>query len=477
MAMYRREEVPTTTSWIHTLNAQQALAQCVELGIAPSATLEENRVNLRRYVRDNVQVRAPQPVVSQAQHSIQNVMDLDALMMGAIGDFCSPPINPPPAQISPPNSHLNQLVESFTNPQVIPLPPSYTQVAASDSIAAPLRIPDQLLMQMRELTTEAVCQTARAFTELQRPRGQEDANVPHFIRDMIKDLPKCDGGNIRTTVNFLKGVAKLLSLNLAQERAILLNATTQTLEPFRQFWVESVAASYAWEQVLARFRDFFLTPEKLRLARNDILYRVQRPAEKLADYVTDLETAYQILAPQTTTEEVFQTIFCRLNSETRNCLAGLNIMRSTRDLMSASAIVESIKELVGATTTSQREDRPPPFPRQFDARQDRANGGRGHFGQARHFNPQHRGQGHNPQQRWHAPRTYHNSHSHTGPAVGQPQPFQGQGFGNAHQPAGLSFPFPPPNFPQQHQQPQHAQTRPNQGPPRDDGNLNSYARR
>lgn len=489
MAMYRREEIPSTTSWVTALNAQQAIDQCAELGIVPSRTLEENRVLLRRYVQEGRQRHSQQQEGISARPNNHNIMDLDNLMLEALGEFRSPEIRAPPPQILPPQSlQIPQRVQpvpasspaspsrDMVHPQVGPVSPHPESRAVSDSFAPLARIPEQILVQMHELTTEAVCQTVRAFTDLQQSTGRDESNIPHFLRDMIRDLPKCDGINLGTTVGFLKGISKLLNLNLAQERAVLLNVTTQTIEPFRQFWVESVAASYAWEQVVTRFRDYYLTPEKLRLARNEFLYRAQGRSEKLGDFVSDMELSYQILAPQTSQGEIFQTIFCRINAETRNCLAGLSVMRSTQDLVRASPTVESIRELAKSTpNTQERADIP--VNRQTSARQGGWSNSRGHFEQAR-GNAAHRSDryNNNNSRRW---RDHYPPH-HTQPHQPQQQAWQQypheQGNRDAsYQPQQLVFPFPPPNYQQQQQQ-QSSQQQLDR-PPTGHRNLNSYARR
>lgn len=441
MPLYARNERPSTFSWIGTLNAVQAIEQCREFGLEPSSTLEGNRAILRIYVRDCRESQPASPSGLPEAQLNQSLLDLDNGTLEALHRFPGP-------QHIPERTH--------TSPLQPPTHSTPTQRSVPEASCA--QIPDRIIEQMRVLTAEAVCQATQSIAQLQLGKAQPDNNVPGFMRDMIRDLPKCDGTSASIAVAFLKGVSKLISLNLAQERAVFLNVTPQTLEPFRQFWVETVANSHSWEHVLRRFREFFLTPEKLRLTKHELLYRPQKHAEKLADYVSDLEANFQILSPQSSHEEIFQTIFCRLNAETRNCLTGLNVLKTTKDLIQASPIVESIRELsVQSQSPNHSQYASPAYPRQVSAGRDSVNWQRNNGGRRNSYrHGQHNTRAYD--QAWHARGSNQPQQTNMSPPGPLPPPHM-YGPQQWQAPQQLVFPFPPPSVGQTpNQQPQQRTT-------------------
>lgn len=399
MPIYEREEVPASTSWIGELNALQAIQQCRALGVEPRRTLEQNRAVLRQFVRQNVMVAPRQPAsfeevdsappLSQGQLLQPSRLPAQPRVLGEADRPLPLPENqlvPPDAWVAPlqpsnvgerflarpsPDCQLalDQIYE-LLGPPIVPqqvrqpsperqMPSSLEQAAGltvrpqrtedGGNPASHFTLSEELMEQMRSLNMQAIAQTAQAVAQCIRTpvaSNHQDNAIPSYVRDIIRELPKVNGTDAVATVRFLKAVSKLLRQNLASERAILLNATTCTAEPFRQFWIENVTTTVSWSHFLFKFNQDFLTPETRRTIQNQMLYRTQGRMEKLADFVKDIEASFEILSPETESQVIFETIFCRINPDTRNHLAGLRQVNSIQDLIQASRISESIKEQV-----------------------------------------------------------------------------------------------------------------------------------
>lgn len=494
MPLYQREELPATTTWIGSLNAQQAIEQCRELGIPASRTLEENRVSLRRFIRERaappaeqVQVDSGLPAATVSRAGQQELRDqysgIAESAWAQINEFIGPVSQPAqvPVQRQP---QVSQYQPAEQPDSLAHRPTDRSEVLGTGAGPCSMVIPDQVLWQMRALNTEAIVQATQALASMRPPSDQQEHGVPPFVRDMIRDLPKADGSDPHEIVKFLKGITKILKLKLASDKAILLHATSHTAGTFREFWVENVSTLGSWDDFLWEFKESFLTPETLRTIQNQTLYRNQQRSERLADYVKDMQLAYQILSPETDSDKVFGTIFCRINPETRNSLAGLSQMKSLNDLIQASPIAESIREqfsTVGSRSQENVREHKPHFPRQFNARtyDNSSYNRRYNNSQRNHFTPRHQQyfDNHTREQRQQAPQYVNAPPSPYNAAQAYPYrpsaPFQ-QELPRGNKPEGqpqLSFPFPPPPIPAYPPPPNQ------QGGNRNSGNLNYNARR
>lgn len=358
MPTFEKEQLPPGTSWIQNLNSLEAIEQCRILGVTPERTLEQNRRALREYIQGLPTPTASAPV-TQAQDTPSSAhAPIDAFSLQNVEDFLRG--NQGQEQSSSSNRWL---------PAPLPYPPMVQP--------PPMRMSDELLQQMRQLNTEAIAQVTVALApkESPKPSQPEDTSIPHFVREMLKDLPRVDGSNTPDIIKFLKSVTKMLEFKFVAPKAILLNLTSHTADTFRDFWVEQVSNLVTWDHLLGQFREGFLTSEKLRAIQNNTLYRTQNQSEKLADYVKDMQLSYQILSPETTPDKVFEIVFCRINPETRNSLTGCYPLDTLQHLIAASRVAENIREHMpqAINQTQERQpqtpDRQPQFPRQFNAGQ------------------------------------------------------------------------------------------------------------
>lgn len=363
MPLYDPSDLPSTTTWINRLSAVQAYEQCQNLGIQPATTLEANRVLLRDFVRGQRQQAsqtqnsyatqgmpqgvAPTPPVSATPTNLDLLSQISSFQQETSADDW----NTQPTQMTVDRTLTQALGNQNSHPKSVipgPLIDLVTPAVSSNHLLS-----EELLQQMRSLNMEAISQTVQAVVGqiVNRPefcsnRQSEynDSNIPHFVREMLKDLPKADGTDLTTTLRFLAVLTRLLDLNLAPERAILLNATAYTTSRFREFWIETIPHTSSWQALLAQFREKFLTPDILRRAQDQFLYRTQKNSEQLAEFAKDIQSFYRILSPHTDSLTVFQTIFCRINPETRNALTGISPLNTVHDLISASPFAASVKE-------------------------------------------------------------------------------------------------------------------------------------
>ncbi len=470
-------------AWVDRLNALQAIEQCRELGIQPSSTLEENRVALKRYVRE---MRDKQSATNQASA-------LGTPPVAAANRCFTPrgasarPEQPELIDLVDRGEELRNLawtqVDELLGPELSPAGTSYrpiqpripaaTGMEAAQSSAC---IPEQIIMQMRALNVEAIAQTVQAMAAFNPRYAQQEQNIPSFVRDMVKELPKVDGLNIPATVTFLKGIAKIVNLNLAPVKAVLLHATPQTAGPFREFWVENVAKVDTWAEVVSGFTGSYLTPDALRNAQNQLLYRQQQQSEKIAEYVKDMQLSYQVLAPETASDKVFEAVFCRINPETRNCLTGFGPIKTMEDLLQAAPMAENIRQQFIKQQTSSAV----PNPDQPKAlQQPHYNRSQNH---TRDFRPNMRGSygrgynGHKYNNNNYRGAPFNRTRDQAGVSQNtaqQPEHTHGYAYPQAQQSAQHTpayFPYPPPPLPRPNQTPN-----PNQN--REQPNLNFNARR
>lgn len=347
MAKYKLDEIPEGTSWIKNLKKPEAIEQCREWQITPGETVEECRVSLRQFVVTH----------NQAGATSSDSNDDDRIEGKLVHDR-----QPTSVQGADLKGVEAKLVETNMS---------------------------ELLRGMHKITMDAVAQTARALASELNLGGkmdtrEENTYLAPYIRDMIKELPKCQGLDTEHTLAFLTQISKIVELNVAPEKVIILNTLANTQHRLREFWLTMVSDNADWTQLLYCYAQTFFTPDSLRNTQSRFLYRHQRYNESLLDYVKDIQMKFKILSPKSNELEIFQTIFRGINSQTRNTFAGLRPILSLQDLIEIAPITASILHNTRYTEghvqrggTSNNSSNAPRF---FGNRH-------GHIAQYRHFNP------------------------------------------------------------------------------------------
>jgi hypothetical protein len=341
---YDENNIPSTITWIQSLSATQAAQQCQAWSLSPASTLEENRIILKNFVRSK-NLELSNLSKSDPLHS-ENQVETDSSQQ---------PSQPTPkvVQTTPPN------------PLDTPHPDHTTQGISATSNTVPLQTQtpnldptyQTLLASMHQLTMSAVAETVKGITrELAvntKPKSDEEI-LPHYIRDMIRDLPRVSGNNHDQTLSFLKRLDRILELNLVSPKTILLNVIPQTQDRMRELWMTMNSQSYSWSDAVAKICQTFFSPDVLRQMQTKYIYRHQALDENLADYVRDIRQNFAILSPSTAESEVFNTIFRGINSPTRTTFAGLKPITTIQDLLDIAPLSSSLMPTTSQSPTTQQ---------------------------------------------------------------------------------------------------------------------------
>lgn len=306
MALFDKENIPKTTSWIKNLGATEAIQQCQEWSIPPADTLEENRVNLRNFVKSHQGTPEDDGSKESNQNNMEDMHTATHTDTHKTEHNVQPQTTPPPL-----DPNIKFLVDS-----------------------------------MQQLTMNAMTETARMIAkEMQSSpssRTPDETTIPPYVRDMIKNISPLTTNDQDQIFTFLKKVHKLIKLNLTSERAILLNLGALIQNSLHEFWMDKVANHTTGEQLINGILQTALTPDKLRQLQNQYLYRPQNTHEGLADYVRDIQCNFKILSPKTPESEIFNVVFRGVNSQTRTTFAGLPPVTSIQDLINIAPLSASL---------------------------------------------------------------------------------------------------------------------------------------
>lgn len=349
MPVYTLENIPTTTKWIKSLNASQAVDQCTAWKIPPGQTLEENRVILRKFVKekntaelqaenddgDELEDRTDESLALNNTDVLPQTIQLPSTTTTTITTTTVLTPSCPPISTNSPTLVANQNPFGInqTQPQSILTDPNV----------------QNLIQSLHSMTLNAVSQTAYTVAEqaksFQPSKHIDETKCPPYVRDLLKELPKVTGDNQHETITFLKKLHRIIAMQLIKDKFIILNVLPYTTNRLREFWMLAIAQDFTWDQILKGIRENFFTVEDLRQLQNQYLYRHQLTHEHLADYVNDIKTLHTILYPQSTEAELFQTIFRGINPQTRTTFAGLKPINTITDLLEIAPLSASLVKL------------------------------------------------------------------------------------------------------------------------------------
>lgn len=311
MPIYALDNIPRTTSWARQLDAREAIQQCEAWGIPPADTLEQNRCILRRFIKDHHPDLKDAPGSDQDDNPTNtNLFDNDNISVNdnVVNNAPDPSVGPTLPQALLPPPPLAELVQSFQQTTINSISHTVTSLVRE-------------LMPLSSRTEHAV--------------------VPPYLMEMFKELPKTNGASLDRTIFFFKQVGRIVALNLASEKLVILNAAPYTTDRLRDFWMEMVAIDAPWDHLLENWRRAFMTPDVLREYQTRYVYRRQRDGEGLAEFVREVQAYFKILSPATSEEEIFNTVFRGINPETRTTFAGLRPIESLEDLVKMAPLSNS----------------------------------------------------------------------------------------------------------------------------------------
>lgn len=316
-APFSWEERPTTITWIDKLDAPTAVRQCSIWGILPASTLEENRVILKNHLRGASVVQAPPP-----PH--RSPPSLDTL---------SPPRTPPAVRRRqvPPQTHT---------------PPPTPLAAPMAHVSVPPAQPQPEWLHLVEATAQAIgTQIAAAFAQLPiaapQPQAANPGTLPRAVIDAVKDIPVCSGGNSHVLLDFLIACEKLLDLDLADNRQLLIAILPRTSGRVRTTWTHAIAHNTLLHDLCQDLAEIFIPDPTRHQLVSDAIFRRQGPQESLTDFITSVQEAARILLPQG--GDLLETIMAKINSRTRARLAGLRPAETVEQLLQLAPLLEVIR--------------------------------------------------------------------------------------------------------------------------------------
>ncbi|KAG8307618.1 hypothetical protein J6590_016060 [Homalodisca vitripennis] len=164
-----------------------------------------------------------------------------------------------------------------------------------------------------------------------------------ILADMIDSFPLVSGTDPRRLVRFLISFKQVIKLDLVPSNNVILNVLPKTEGQLRALWNRAIVEKYSSSQVLCSVLETFLPGRVRQQCVSEMLYRVQKPKETLADFVTDLQSLADILLAEFGEQDLLDTILTGLNPATRARLAGFPPPTTVDDLYALSPRIDVIR--------------------------------------------------------------------------------------------------------------------------------------
>lgn len=415
MKTYQIGEIPSGVSWIKDLDAPSAIQQCVLLGLNPASTLEENRVILRNFVSQQKQVTQGNSSAQIANSILTRPPLLDEnsqenSSVGVSGDALSAT---PATDVSDSQMRLGVTTPltvaastcslgSSTNPTYsnqVPISshqPCQTPQWDFPAVPSVDHHYQRIISDTAAAVGSAIAQALSTSDHLlSRPSSGQHNSI---MQDMLRRVPVTNGIDPKQVVHFLIQVSKIHKLGLTDDRTLILNLLSRTAGQLKDLWVKAIASEGSTIVGLQEtILDHFL-PHRLRHSiLSDLLYRVQRNGEPLAEFVTELQDTSSLLMPALPDAELLEIALTGLNNATRSRMAGFPSPTRVEDLLTLAPRIEVVARLQSQNSdnsTQQIGSRPnrdsfhqyrqpfryrptygyrqqPPAPRQFTNNQQR----------------------------------------------------------------------------------------------------------
>lgn len=365
--VYSPEELPTGTSWVTTLNAQDATNQCQVLGISPSTTLAVNRTLLTDFLKTLQLNGGPEPLPVNSRPDLTC-----AVTTAPAGENTSQAttttqassVQPAPSATTTIPSQATPLAGNQQFPTTNSSAPQDTTTQGTDSG----RPPSVDWARLVQETAIAVGQQVASAMANSRSPPRATQSKTKVLDDLVRALPVATGAEPRKLAEFLISVARITKLGLFADEDILLAILPRTAEQLRAFWLKGIADRGKLEQVVAGVRDFFL-PAQIRHAMvTTMVYRVQQPSESLPEFIDSISDASKILTSHFSERDILDTVLNGLNAPTRAALAAFPAACCLSDLL---ALVPRV-QMVRALEQEQAVSRPETNQRSANSHQNRS---------------------------------------------------------------------------------------------------------
>lgn len=285
MEKYTKDNIPTQTSWIHDLNAAEAISQCEAWDIPSKETLAENRELLKQFIKK-----------SQSHAS---------------------------------KSTTNNNTEQNTGVTVTG--------TEAPNVAQMLQ---QMHRESMQITMDAISQVVGALSASTQPSSSKIQQS--IISELLREIRPNEGSNPARNVYFLMTIDSILESQPGHEHEIIPQILPYTRDQVRKFWQGLGTEKATWPEIVAKFRTKFFSIDDLRQMKEKFLYRAQRTNEDLEEYVANIRRAFKLLAPNTPTTEIFETVFLKISTETRTSLNSVGIIKTLDDLIQAAPRADTI---------------------------------------------------------------------------------------------------------------------------------------
>lgn len=318
------ESRPSGVSWVDKFNASQAMEQCKAWDIAPSGTLEANRVILKNYIKNRSQKESSNETTDTTP---QLHSDSETSKQGnAETDEDKTEYFPPPG----PNDAAT------------------TQHSAAPGGAITARtIPPHVgdWMTVIQATAAAVGENIAAALAVRQSDRETATNkqLPSAIYDMITALPNCSGADSHTLLKFLIGTNQIFELGLTDEKQTLIAILPKTTGQLRAVWVSAITKGISHPRLSASLIETFLPDRAKQQLILEAIYRVQKPNESLIDFITNVQNSAKVLLASEA--DLLDIILTGMNASTRACLAGFPAPRTVEELLRLIPRLEVIRNI------------------------------------------------------------------------------------------------------------------------------------
>ena len=362
------ENIPSGTSWVYLLDAQEAIHQCRIFGLEPAATLAANRVLLCDFLT-NLKINGgsldpPEnqyPEIFSSEDSTQPPHSLTIVAEPKTTDILGPGLESPPTSAA-----ANSAIGAGTHTAAVsnnqpPISNLATLTHSQPGIEPPWQ---KLIAATAAAVGESIARALTTNNLVANSRPSFDS-CPRVLQDLVNRIPITSGSDPREFIEFLIQVEKIRQLNLADPHALLVSLLPRTSNQLRTTWIRAVADNTPIQDLMQSLLNFFL-PHRLRHSMvSDLLYRSQRPNEPLAEFISDLQDCQSLLMPALPQGELLEIVLTGINHDTRSRLAGFPAPSSVDELLALAPRIEVISRMSVAASSN-----PPP---NFDAQPNRQN--------------------------------------------------------------------------------------------------------